>query len=146
MILFGKWQSDISSDQLLELYAQAQLKTIEFNSITINEIIETLHKVGQLWHTGSDYYNKALNQMAVEVSFHPDMNKLTMDIIPQLLDKDVLKQRISSELGSLDILDRYVQTNEFKGKVRAFSRGVLTHISAGNVFLGCIDSTNGFSY
>lgn len=140
MILFGKWQSDISSDQLLELYAQAQLKTVEFNSITINDIIETLHSVGQLWQPGSDYYNKALNQMAVEVSFHPDMNKLTMDIIPQLLDRDGLKQRISSELGSLDILDRYIQTNEFKGKVRAFSRGVLTHISAGNVFLGCIDS------
>jgi phenylacetate-CoA ligase len=140
MIILGQWKKNITSTQLNELYIESSKRTVDFNSVSIHKIIEVLDRVGKLWCSTNHYYQDALDKMAIEVSFHPDMNKLTMDIIPELLNIESLKSRVISELGSLELLENYSQTKEFKGKVRAFSRGVLTHISAGNVFLGCIDS------
>lgn len=140
MIIFGKWQNTITAEDLNQIYDQARQKTKEFNQISIEEIIDLLARVGKRWEPGSALYKEAFNKMTGEVHFHPEMNKLTMNIVSLLLDKEGLETRIRSELGSLEILDTFTQTNEFKGKVRAFSRGILTHISAGNVFIGCIDS------
>src|SRR5690606_20146414 len=56
------------------------------------------------------------------------------------LSQENLLRRIELELGSSQCLDQFYYLKEYEQFHKFESLGVLVHISAGNVFLGCIDS------
>ncbi len=143
MYLFGELTS-ISDHEVNEethgIVARADEKRLAFQTIKINEVIDVLDRFSKQWVCGSPLFEDALNGLQKEISFSTETIKETLSIIPQLLSREVLTQRIEAELGSLSVLDEFTHAPHFDGRVKAFPLGTLLHVSAGNVFLGCIDS------
>jgi len=103
--------------------------------------IDILHRTGLLWaDPKSPFRRRAQALMPVVSGFSPEMVRRTLAIIPALLDRDVLRKRLSSELGRPDALDAWSLEPESQSALKAFPLGSVLHVAAGNVFLGCIDS------
>jgi len=115
-------------------------KSPEFSDTPLSRIIETLDSVGALWKENSQYYKKAIKILSDEISFSLPAVEETLKLIPELLSRKKLLNRIESEFGDAVILDSFVKRHGFEGGVRAFPSGVIFHVTAGNVFLGAIDS------
>jgi phenylacetate-coenzyme A ligase PaaK-like adenylate-forming protein len=64
----------------------------------------------------------------------------TLALLPQLLKRSSLEQRLRAEFGHPSILDQMTKTAHFQGETRALPLGILLHVTAGNVFLSSIDS------
>jgi phenylacetate-CoA ligase len=137
MLIFGK-HSD--SFNITDLFEKASEMVSPFANTSIHEIIKVLHDCSILWVKDSSYYKTALAGLQKDISFSKEMIELTLDIIPDLLNENILLERIRSEIHDENILDHFIKKNSFSGSIKAFPRGVLTHITAGNIFLGCIDS------
>lgn len=127
----------LNIEKILE---EAKLKERQLASTPIDLIIDVLHDLGLRWKEGSPFYHEALIKLPREISFSKSMIEETLKIIPELLNRENLIKRLNAELGDYKILDRFCSLDSFEGQVRAFPLGTLLHVSAGNVFLGCIDS------
>lgn len=103
--------------------------------------IDVLHRTGRLWADPRSPFRRRAQALMPEVSgFSPETVRRTLEILPQLLDRDVLRKRLSSELGRPDALDAWSLEPESASALKAFPLGTVLHVAAGNVFLGCIDS------
>lgn len=142
MMIFGKQAEafEITPKRMEELIAEAREKKAALARVPVAKIIHVLDRVGALWREGSPYYKRALEALPDEISFSPAMIEETLRLVPGLFCRDTVKQRLASELGNIACLDEFSSHDHFQGYVRAFPLGVVFHVTAGNVFLGCIDS------
>lgn len=145
MYLFGKSGSSatqirLDEDFLKRVFADARAALPAMASQPMAEIIEVLHRLSKSWRRGSDNWNRAFAMTRGEVPFSDDMIAHSLDVIPELLDARNVTARIKADFGGFEKLDRFVRSHSFAGTERAFPLGVLFHVSAGNVFLGAIDS------
>ncbi|MCP4155779.1 MAG: hypothetical protein GY757_49090 [bacterium] len=144
MYYYGKIETQptvIDDDQMEALiHLGKEEKVALLSRQPIAKIIDTLHKIGKSWTHDSPYFKEAMEQLPKEIPFSPKMIENTLQIIPGLLERRSLTQRLDAEFGERRVLDRFLSRPHFEGKVRAFPTGVLFHVAAGNVFLGCIDS------
>ena len=140
MFIFGEFKKIDNADDLKEVFIQSKKVSQQLSETSIEHIISELDKVGKHWHSESKWYQKALTILPHELSFSSSMIKATLDLIPELLSREVLYQRLNAELGDVQLLDQLGCRPNFNGQVRYFPIGTLLHVSAGNVFLGCIDS------
>jgi len=123
-----------------QILKEAKLKEKILAATPIDDILNVLHQLGQSWKKGTPFYEEALVKLPSEISFSKAMIEETLKIIPELLDKNNLIKRLNAEFGHYKILDDFLPAKGFEGKLAAFPLGTLLHVSAGNVFLGCIDS------
>ncbi|MES3036944.1 MAG: acyl-CoA reductase [Bdellovibrionota bacterium] len=138
-------ESRIEKAAALQLIQEGRKRSLEFQSIKIEKIIEVLHGVGNVWAEGSPYFVKALEVLSRELNFSKESIYQTLLLVPSLCDSAASVARIKAELGGLEALNDFVPTKTDGLFVKAQSRGVILHVAAGNVFLGCIDSlVNGF--
>jgi len=150
MYLFGKSLSESSrvatpapvcDEKFLKgVFADARMAIPAMTNQPLAEIIEVLHRLGETWRRGSDYWNRAFAMTRGEVPFSDDMIAHSLDVVSELLHARNVTARVKADFGSLDKLDHFVKSPSFAGTERAFPLGVLFHVSAGNVFLGAIDS------
>lgn len=139
MYKFGKWDDSQITDQAIDkIIVTADIKLLEFNKIKLEQVLEVLGQVGLLWEKKGKYYNRALKELKNELSFSEEMIIQTLDLVSGLLDYAILKERVISELGSINVFDSINEKKEHQYLTSPL--GKILHISAGNVFLGCIDS------
>lgn len=139
---FGKWTSatELTTEDIEAVLQQASQQQDVLFETPIESILSVIAKVGELWKPGQKYYELALQTLPQEVSFSVAMIQKTLDIVPVLCSESVLRQRILANFGSLEVLDQMTRREGFDGRVQAIPFGTLLHVSAGNVFIGCIDS------
>ena len=130
----------LAEEQVAPLLARAREKQEKLRRTPIREIVDVLHRIGREWLRGSRYFERAMAALPEEIPFSPPMIASTLEIVEALLERDALLERIGSELGPPDGLDRFVRRDGCGATTRAFPLGILVHVSAGNVFLGCVDS------
>ena len=143
MYLFGENNLSnklLSHEDASNIIARAMSKKVEIQKTSIDDIILFLDSFSKLWKPESPLFHEALRGLQEEINFTPETIKETLSILPNLLSKSTLIQRLNSELGDVKVLDSFSKTPYFDGSVKAFPLGTLLHVSAGNVFLGCIDS------
>ncbi|MFZ4712487.1 MAG: acyl-CoA reductase [Bacteriovoracaceae bacterium] len=139
--LWGKTSRVILNAKIMEeIYLEASQKISHFSEIPIEEILDILHLTGQSWIKGKGYYEEALTELKNELSFSPSMIELALAIIPTLLNKENLRLRLESEFGQLTLLDKKENSHRFLGSLKVSPMGIVTHVTAGNVFLGFLDS------
>ena len=140
--VFGAFEDvePLTEPGVQKLLLKARHRAQELTHVPIESILDTIHAVGQLWRPEGRYYARAHVELAQELSFSPDMIAYTLDLIPGLCDRAVLRQRLTAEFGTAHMLDHFVARGTGVARVKAVPHGVLLHVSAGNVFLGCIDS------
>jgi len=130
-----------SVDEIEKIGQKAQKKRKEIFFLTKDNIINVLSKTGKIFSDkNSQYYKLALNHLKENISFSEPMIKETLDIIPHLLNKNELSKRMNLEMFFPYALDNPMERHGYDGLLRAFPRGVVLHIGAGNVFLGILDS------
>lgn len=138
---FGQLESgDLTTDRLQELMKAGQSKISAFAETPIYEIVSILDELSQVWQEGSPYWNEAFALTRKEVAFSDPMIRASLNVISELLSYRNVMARLKADFGSIGRLDRFIESSAFHGRDRAFSLGVLFHVSAGNVFLGAIDS------
>ena len=140
MFIFGEFKKIENKAQLEEVLLNAKNACLDFSEISIEDILHALDHIGKQWEKGGKWYQKALEVLPQELSFSSDMIQKTLELIPDLLSYQTLFKRVSVELGNVSSLDKLVERPGYDGKLRCFPIGTLLHVSAGNIFLGCIDS------
>lgn len=138
MILFGQKTNDMPAvEQLLEM---GKHQTNSLQKTRLADILRVLDGFGQQWKPGSALFEEALIGLRDQLPFSEEMVRLTLAIIPELLSRNALEQRLRGEFDNPQSLDEFVSAKNGLGKVRAFPVGQLLHVTAGNVFISCIDS------
>ena len=141
MYINGRFSDTPLDKTLLDNIIQIGRKKADlFSEIPIEEIISVLNATGKLWHEKSKYFNEACKHLGSELQFDSEMISETLKVIPELLNEKNLYLRITSEFDNYKCLNTFIKTSKFDGSYRAFPLGMLLHITAGNVFIGCIDS------
>lgn len=138
MILFGREATQLP--ELDGLFAEGKLKSAALQETALDEIIGTLHAFGQRWQPGGELFNQALAGLGADLPFSQEMVRLTLGVIPGLLSREALEKRVRGEFEDPKVLDRFITAKNGLGKVRAFPLGEMLHVTAGNVFISCIDS------
>lgn len=140
--LFGKTTpaQTLTAASTLEIIREGRRKCRDLQSIPTTQILETLHAIGRAWIPGGDFHVRAMAALPDALSFSREMIDASLAMIPGLFDRGSLERRLRLELGDPEILDRFVRKTHFEGRLTAIPLGVVTHITAGNVFLGAIDS------
>ncbi len=142
MYLFGQEKSDTVCDEsfLKQAFMEARLRCPAMVVQPVHKVVEVLDRLGKVWVHGSDYWSRAFELTRNELPFSDDMIAYSLDVIPELLHARNVTARIKADFGGPEKLDRFVKSHSFGGMERAFPLGILFHVSAGNVFLGAIDS------
>ena len=119
----------------------AHARKAALQELPLDQILDLLHKVGRAW-ADPDY---SYRRQAVEVL--PDMIRFSGPMIEQgiltlvdLLTRDNMETRLDCDLGSAGYLDDWVYHPRFGGHMMAQPHGVVAHVSAGNVFVGGVDT------
>lgn len=140
--LFGK-VSDKSSwtpAELEKVGLQAQAARELMRGVSRDYIADTLSRAGLLFGKGGKYRKAALAHLKLHIPFSEPVIDKSLDIIPEILDKQTLIKRMNMELFIPYALEAPVERRGYDGLVRALPKGVVLHVGAGNVFLGILDS------
>ncbi|MDO8804043.1 MAG: acyl-CoA reductase, partial [Elusimicrobiota bacterium] len=103
-------------------------------------IVETLAKSGRFFGRGGKYRKAALAHLKEHITFSGPVIEKSLDVIPEILDRQELNRRLQMELFIPYALEAPVERRGYEGLIRAMPKGVVLHVGAGNVFLGILDS------
>ncbi|MEK7721858.1 MAG: acyl-CoA reductase, partial [Elusimicrobiota bacterium] len=140
--LFGKALNKTSWNpaELEEIGLKAQAAREIMRGASRDYVAETLSKAGRLFGKGGKYRKAALTHLKEHIAFSGPVINKSLDIIPGMLDKHTLIKRMNMELFLPYALEAPVERRGYDGLIRAFPKGVVLHVGAGNVFLGILDS------
>lgn len=138
MILFGQQTNTLP--KIEDVLALGKDKRKSLQALKLEQIISLLDAFGKEWKAGGKLFNQALEGLKTDLPFSEEMVRLTLGVIPELLSRDALEKRVKGEFQDLQILDKFIRAKNGVGYVRAFPVGEMLHVTAGNVFISCIDS------
>ena len=140
--LFGKVlnKSAWTPAELEEIGLQAQAARELMRGASREYITETLSRAGKLFEKGGKYRKAALAHLKEHITFSEPVIDKSLDVIPELLNKQGMHKRMAMELFLPYALEAPVERRGYDGVLRAMPKGVVLHVGAGNVFLGILDS------
>ena len=140
--LFGKVSDKTSwkPAEIEEIGRRAQAARERMRGVSREYVIETLVKAGKLFKKGGKYRKAALAHLKEHITFSEPVIDKSLDVIPELLNKQAMNKRMSMELFLPYALETTVERRGYDGLIRAMPKGVVLHVGAGNVFLGILDS------
>ena len=112
----------------------------EFAQTSTEDILNTLDGFSKQWVPDSKAFNDAYSQLIQDSGFSEAEVKSTLSLLPVLLSRESIEARIRSEFTNEKVLDQFTKLPNFSGLVKAVPKGILLHVTAGNVFLSSIDS------
>ncbi|MDH7500700.1 MAG: acyl-CoA reductase, partial [candidate division NC10 bacterium] len=100
----------------------------------LREVLEALDRVGQLWgEENSPWRREALEVLPLLTRQSRQMVEHELDMVSRLLWRKNLEEWIIRELGSLSILEDWVEAGDLM--IHRQPRGLILHNLAGNAFL-----------
>ena len=143
VIVFGGEydESWLSSETVNELLDEAYLKTRTASEPDIECILEILDSVSKAW-ADPEYHlrKKAVEFLPSLTSFSQEMIEEGLNVVSAICARKNLEKRISGEIGSLEALNDGEERPHHNYRLKAKPRGIILHLSAGNVFVGAVDS------
>ena len=128
-------------EDIRKLGIEAQSKRESLFHTDREYILNCLNKVALIFKDkNSHYYKTAFNHLKETITFSEEMIIETMDLIPHIFNKYELSKRMNLEMFFPYSLDVPIERHGYDGLLRAFPKGVVLHVGAGNVFLGILDS------
>jgi len=125
-----------------EIVAQGKALIPRIRSVPVGYILDVLHEVGRrLRDVDHPLRRMAHDQLGGMIGFSAEMVEEGLQTLAEILDREHLRVQLECDLGApVDVLDTFIWVDRFEGYVKAVSRGLLGHVSAGNVFVGAADS------
>lgn len=131
MFYFGQFDNEFREDLLIQASTQSQDLAL---------IIQALSELKAIWKEDSDFFNKAFSLLKFKTDLNEKSILETLKIMPEIFDEKNLLERIKGDFSNLEVLDSFAKESSFKANVFVSPLGKLLHVSAGNVFLGVLDS------
>lgn len=104
-------------------------------------LLDLLDRVGRAWSAPDyPYRAEALRRLPGRIGFSAQMIEAGIEVMVDLLRRENLLTRLGCDLGDPRMLEDWVFDTRFQGLIKAQPLGVLAHVSAGNVFVGGVDS------
>ncbi|MBC7543593.1 MAG: hypothetical protein H7338_12770 [Candidatus Sericytochromatia bacterium] len=136
--LFGQRKHGALSDDDARGIVRLARQHLEIlQQVPVTEILTVLDRVARAW--ADPHYAprvQALAQLPALTGFSPEMVNAELEAIPMALSQAYLLPKLRSELGTPDALDAWRRRPGHTGLTRAFPRGVVLHVSSGNVSVG----------
>lgn len=113
-----------------------------FREVPVLYVLDVLHEAGRrLADRGHPVRRQAVATLGDLIGFSPEMVEEGLATLCDILRRDNLRVQVECDLGGpAELLDEFVWHDRFRGYVKAVPRGLLAHVSAGNVFVGAADS------
>ncbi len=124
-----------------EVFDQAEKARERLKQVRLDTILDVLDQASQLWSDPqSSYRQAALEEVPERIGFSREMVNAGIDTMVELLKACNLRTRLDCDLGQADFMNDWTLDQRFKGYIKAQPLGILAHVSAGNVFVGGVDS------
>ncbi len=109
--------------------------------LRVDRIIDVFDRVSKAWSNKDYKYRKtALDELPSRIGFSRQMIDEGIKTMCSLLSRNGITTRLNADLGDKNYLNEWTYSNVFKGLIKAEPLGVVSHVSAGNVFVGGVDS------
>lgn len=141
--IFGKLQtsSTITETDIKEIVTHAKTLKHEIAKLRVDTILDVFEKVSNAWRDENYKYRKeALEFLPPRIGFSKEMIDEGIKTMCSLLSRDGMLTRLNADLGDKDYLNQWTYNHHFRGYIKTEPLGVVTHVSAGNVFVGGVDS------
>jgi len=141
--IFGELKEieKLTKDETKEILKTAKELKKEIIKIDIETILDIFQKVSDAWLNEDYKYRKiALDFLPSRIGFSKEMIVEGIETMSSLLSKDGMQTRLLSDLEQIGYLDSWTYNHHFRGYIKAEPLGIVSHISAGNVFVGGVDS------
>ncbi|BDD88093.1 acyl-CoA reductase [Desulfofustis limnaeus] len=120
---------------------QAREVQTSLQSVDHRAIIDLLDALADRWQDPQyPYRRQALEQLPTRIRFSVPMIEAGIDTMIGLLRKENLYARLDCDLGDRRFLQDWTMDSHFNGLIKAQPLGIVAHVSAGNVFVGGVDS------
>jgi phenylacetate-coenzyme A ligase PaaK-like adenylate-forming protein len=132
--LFGRpFEGPIDDAKAQEILLEAQSRRAAFRQVPVSAILSVLERVGKRWADPSDpVTRRVLIEAPAQIGFSRPMVEEELKGVAMALSRPYMEPKIAKELGTLDVLDDW--TGGYgKQFTRALPRGVVLHVSSGNV-------------
>ena len=131
----------ITVEDITEVMEKARSLTGQIREVPIIYIIDILDRVGRIFaDVESPFCKEVTETMHRQLGWSEAMVKEGLLTISDILTQEHLSARLEADLGDLGYLDGFTWNAAFKGMVKAEPSGVISHVSAGNVFVGALDT------
>ena len=142
-LVFGQeYAADwLGSETVAEVLETAREKASLAAEPDIACVIDILDRVADAWEN-PDYHlrKKAAAVLPGLTMFSPQMIEEGFAVISSICRRKNIELRLQGELGDVQVLNEGVERPHHGYRLLARPRGVLLHLTAGNVFVGAVDS------
>ncbi|MEG1615950.1 MAG: aldehyde dehydrogenase family protein [Bacteroidales bacterium] len=141
--LFGEERrsDSITVNDINEVMTEARKHTQAVRNVPEVYILDVLDRVGRIFgDTTSARYADIVEKMNKQLGWSKEMVMEGLETISDILTFDNLKARLEADIDNLNYLDEFTYNAPFKGMIKAEPFGVVSHVSAGNVFVGAVDT------
>lgn len=119
-------------EEILDEIERLNANKIKTHDISVNYTLDLLDRCGRMW------LDRAYSEKHIEVLSHilnqsEELVTYELEATMTMLLRENLERTIREELGSIDVLDRWVETSY--GHVHRQPRGVMFHNISGNAFV-----------
>ncbi|MGO3932495.1 AMP-binding protein [Rhodopseudomonas pseudopalustris] len=119
----------------------AHARKAALQELPLGQILDLLHKVGRAWADPDyGYRRQAVEVLPDYIRFSGPMIEQGILTLVELLTRSNMEKRLDCDLGDAGYLDDWVYHPRFGGHMMAQPHGVVAHVSAGNVFVGGVDT------
>ena len=124
---------------LEQMFKAAHNVSPRLKKVSSDYIISVLDETGRLFAEGGRYRSIA-TEFLCAAGYSPEKATVSLNTVPQLLSAASLRKRMNMELFIPHALEVPIERSGYEGIVRAYPRGVVLHIGAGNSFYGVLHS------
>ncbi|GAB4275916.1 MAG: hypothetical protein Kow0029_17390 [Candidatus Rifleibacteriota bacterium] len=141
--LFGKEIDEIwlNEETIHEVLSDAQDHALAAAKPDVECVLDVLQRVSECWEDpGYHLRKKAARYLPDLTGFSTEMVNEGFKVVASICRRENLEKRLAGELGDKRLLDGWVPRPHLNYDLRAIPRGIIVHLSAGNVFVGAVDS------
>ncbi|MCK4640672.1 MAG: aldehyde dehydrogenase family protein [Candidatus Marinimicrobia bacterium] len=141
--IFGELKNveKLTEKEIKDILNEAKKLKKKIANLKIDTILDVFQKVSDAWLDENYAYRKiALDFLPTRIGFSKEMIVEGIKTMASLLSRDGMQTRLFSDLEEKDYVDDWTYNHHFKGYIKAEPLGIVTHVSAGNVFVGGVDT------
>ncbi len=131
----------LTAAEIPALLGEARGRVEAARGVKFEEVLEILERVADIWADPEHpLYREALGGLPGRIGFSAAMVAEGLAVVSSLCRRETCLARVRGELGDPALLDGWVERPALGHALRAWPRAPVLHISAGNVFVGAVDS------
>lgn len=140
---FGKIREDenITPEMIVKVIEDGRKIAREFKNVPLIKILRILEKTSDILNDPNHPIRiETLERMPEIIGFTRPMVETGLNTLCATMRVPALLARLDTDLEDSNFLDEFTYHKVFDGYIKAEPRGLIAHVSAGNVFIGAVDT------